>query len=105
MQSIIRFSLFGNFERFSTSNLDSYMKLIEFFGKRGYRPATANELQLQPNGQSRVIVMPVFLNETGAIIEMSSNRINFQKNIVTVQDTHYPKMKSGFPEIAFLIAS
>lgn len=25
--------------------------------------------------------------------------------IVTVQDTHYPKMKSGFPEIAFLIAS
>ena len=53
------------------------MKLIEFFGKRGYRPATANELQLQPNGQSRVIVMPVFLNETGAIIEMSSNRINF----------------------------
>lgn len=24
---------------------------------------------------------------------------------VTVQDTHYPKMKSGFPEIAFLIAS
>ncbi len=86
MQSIIRFSLFGNFERFSTSNLDSYMKLIEFFGKRGYRPATANELQLQPNGQSRVIVMPVFLNETGAIIEMSSNRINFQKNIVTIQN-------------------
>lgn len=81
MQSVIRFSLFGNYERFSTSNLDSYMKLIEFFGKRGYRPATANELQLQPNGQTRVIVMPVFLNETGAVIEMTSNRINFQKNI------------------------
>lgn len=81
MQSVIRFSLFGSYERFSTSNLDSYMKLIEFFGKRGYRPATANELQLQPNGQARVIVMPVFLNETGAVIEMTSNRINFQKNI------------------------
>lgn len=24
---------------------------------------------------------------------------------VTVQDPHYPKVKSGFPEIAFLIAS
>ncbi|MCI8919206.1 MAG: hypothetical protein HFH29_10670, partial [Eubacterium sp.] len=81
MQSVIRFSLFGSYERFSTSNLDLYMKLIEFFGKRGYRPATANELQLQPNGQARVIVMPVFLNETGAVIEMTSNRINFQKNI------------------------
>ena len=33
MQSVIRFSLFGNYERFSTSNLDSYMKLIEFLEK------------------------------------------------------------------------
>lgn len=60
------------------------MKLIDFFGKKGYKPATANELQLQPNGQARVIIMPVFLNETGAVIEISSNRINFQKNIINM---------------------
>lgn len=84
MQSTIRFSIFGNYEKFSTNNLDSYMKLIDFFGKKGYKPATANELQLQPNGQARVIIMPVFLNETGAVIEISSNRINFQKNIINM---------------------
>lgn len=81
MQSMIRFSLFGNFENFSTSNLDSYMRLIEFFGKRGYKPATTNELQLQPNGQSRVLVMPVFVNEMGAAVEITSGRINFQKSV------------------------
>lgn len=80
MESLIRFSLFGNYERFSTNNLDTYMKLIDFFGRKGYKPATANELQLQPNGQSRVLVMPIFLNDAGAIVEISSNRINFQKN-------------------------
>lgn len=80
MESLIRFSLFGNYERFSTNNLDAYMKLIDFFGRKGYKPATANELQLQPNGQSRVLVMPIFLNDAGAIVEISSNCINFQKN-------------------------
>ena len=58
---MIRFSLFGNYEKFSTNNLDNYLKLIDFFGKRGYRPSTTNELQLQPNIQSRVLIMPVFL--------------------------------------------
>lgn len=85
MQSMIRFSLFGNYEKFSTNNLDAYMKLIEFFGKRGYKPATANELQLQPNGQSRVLVMPVFLNDAGAVVEITSNRINFQKILIIFQ--------------------
>lgn len=80
MQSMIRFSLFGNFEKFSTSNLDHYVKLIDFFGKRGYKPTTSNELQLQPNGQSRVLIMPVFINESGAVVEITSSRINFQKN-------------------------
>lgn len=80
MQSMIRFSLFGNFEKFSTNNLDYYLKLIDFFGKRGYKPATANELQLQPNGQSRVLIMPIFLNESGAVVEITSSRINFSKN-------------------------
>lgn len=85
MQSIIRFSLFGNFEKFSTNNLDLYMKLIDFFGKREYKPATANELQLQPNGQSRVLIMPNFLNEMmGTSVEITSNRINFIKNINNV---------------------
>lgn len=51
MNNAIRFSIFGDFEKFSTNNLDSYMKMIDFFGKRGYKPATANELQLLPNGQ------------------------------------------------------
>lgn len=81
MQSKIRFSLFGNYEKFSTNNLDSYMKLIDFFGKKGYNPSTTNELQLQPTGQVKILVMPVFLNETGAAIEITSNRINFHKNI------------------------
>ena len=80
MQSMIRFSLFGNYEKFSTSNLDYYLKLIDYFGKRGYRPSTTNELQLQPNGQARVLIMPVFLNESNAVIEITSGRINFQKN-------------------------
>lgn len=57
------------------------MKLIDFFGRKGYKPATANELQLQSNGQPKMLIMPVFLNDTGAVIEMMSNRINFQKNI------------------------
>ncbi len=80
-QSIIRYSLFGNYEKFCTSNLDTYMKLIQFFGNKGYKPATANELQVQPNGQVRMLVMPVFLNESGATIEITSSRINFQKTI------------------------
>lgn len=80
MQSMIRFSLFGNFEEFNTNNLDSYLKLINFFRERGYKPATANELQLQSNGQSRVLIMPIFLNESDAVVEIISNRINFRKN-------------------------
>ena len=80
MQSMIRFSLFGNFEKFNTNNLDYYLKVIDFFGKRGYKPATTNELQLQPNGQSRVLIMPIFLNESGAVVEITSSRINFSKN-------------------------
>ena len=94
MQSMIRFSLFGNYEKFSTSNLDAYMKLIEFFGKRGYKPATANELQLQPNGQPRVLVMPVFLNDIGAAVEITSNRINFQKNLENISKIE--KLKEDF---------
>lgn len=81
MQSMIRFSIFGNYERFSTNNLDVYMKLIEFFGRKGYKPSTANELQLQPDGQSRVLIMPVFLHDMEANVEITSSRINFQKNI------------------------
>lgn len=79
MNNAIRFSIFGDFEKFSTNNLDSYMKMIDFFGKRGYKPATANELQLLPNGQTRVLIMPIFLGETSVKIEISSTRINFQK--------------------------
>lgn len=84
MQSTIRFSLFGNYEKFSTNNLDNYMKLIEFFGKRGYKPATTNELQLQQNSQARVLVMPVFLNEMGDVVDITSNRINFQKELLNI---------------------
>ena len=84
MQNVIRFSLFGNYERFSTNNLDNYMRLIDFFGKRGYKPATTNEMQLQQNGQAHVLVMPVFVSETGAVIEITSKRINFHKDISDV---------------------
>lgn len=81
---MIRFSLFGNYERFSTNNIENYMNLIKFFGNIGFKPATTNELQLLQNGQVRVLVMPVFLNEMGASVEISSDRINFQKNISDV---------------------
>lgn len=81
MQNMIQLSLFGDYEKYSTDNFDSYKKLIDFFGDKEYKPATINELQLQPNGQVRVIVMPEFLDETGTIIDISSNRINFQKNV------------------------
>lgn len=57
------------------------MKLIEFFGKKGYKPATANELQLQTNGQARVLIMPTFFNESNISVEIMSNRINLQKII------------------------
>lgn len=57
------------------------MKLIQFFGNKGYKPATANELQLQPNGQVRMLIMPVFMNESGATVEITSTRINFQKTV------------------------
>lgn len=88
MESMIRFSLFGNYEKFSTNNLEYYLKLIDFFGKKGYKPSTTNELQLQPNAQPRVLIMPVFLNESNAIVEITSGRINFQKNsdnIITIE--------------------
>ena len=81
MQGMIRFSVFGNFERFNTNNFEVYMKLIQFFGQKGYKPATANELQLQPNGQARVLIMPNFISDAGTVIEITSNRINFQKVI------------------------
>nr|WP_294679811.1 hypothetical protein [uncultured Blautia sp.] len=86
MDNMIRFSLFGNYEKFSTTNLEAYVKLIEFFGKKGYRPATSNELQLQPNGQARVLIMPNFIGETGELVEITSGRINFQKNIADCSD-------------------
>ena len=62
------------------------MRLIDFFGRKGYKPATTNELQLQPNGQSKVLIMPVFLNETGAVIEITSGRINFAKDVDSTID-------------------
>lgn len=83
---MIRFSLFGNFEKFNTNNFEAYMRLIDFFGRKGYKPATTNELQLQPNGQSKVLIMPVFLNETGAVIEITSGRINFAKDVDSTID-------------------
>ena len=84
MQSMIRFSIFGNFEKFNTNNTATYLKLINFFSSKGYKPYTANELQLQSNGQSRVLIMPSFFNEFGAIVEITSSRINFTKNIDSI---------------------
>lgn len=100
-QSIIRFSLFGNYEKFSTSNLDAYMKLIQFFGNKGYKPATANELQMQSNGQVRMLVMPVFLNEDGATVEITLTRINFQKTVNEAVDIEFlsEKFDSEFSDL------
>ena len=79
MQSVFRFSMFGNYEKFATNNTEMYLKLINYFGLKGYKPATANELQLLPNGQVKTLIMPTFSGDSGIVIEIMSNRINFQK--------------------------
>lgn len=113
-QSIIRFSLFGNYENFNTNNLDAYMKLIQFFGNKGYRPATTNELQMQPNGQVRMLVMPVFSNESGATVEITSTRINFQKvvnDVVKIEslsekfDSEFSKLLDMFINEASIVSN
>lgn len=107
MQNIIRFSLFGNYERFATNNTEFYLKLINFFGPKGYKPATANELQLQPNGQVKVLIMPTFLDDAGAIAEITSNRINFQKTVnedATLADL-IESFKNNFSEMMSVFVS
>lgn len=81
MRSVIRFSLFGNYEQYGTENIDIYMKMIDFFGKKGYKPSTSTELLLNPEGQTKAMIMPKFSNDNSIEIEMTSNRINFQKTV------------------------
>ena len=78
-KSMIRFSLFGNYERFSTNNLDTYMKLIDFLVERDI-----NQLQQMNYSYNQMVNLeclscPFFLNDMGVIVEITSNRINFQK--------------------------
>lgn len=107
MQNIVRFSLFGNYERYATNNTEIYLKLINFFGPKGYKPATANELQLQPNGQVKVLIMPTFLDDAGAVVEITSNRINFQKvvNEDTILTDLVDSFKNNYSEIMSMFVS
>ncbi|MHC1684935.1 MAG: hypothetical protein AB6733_18670 [Clostridiaceae bacterium] len=101
MQSLIRFSLFGSFQYFNTSNSENYMKLITFFVGKGYKPSTTNELQLDQNMQAKINIMPVFINDNGNTIEIASGRINFQKSIneITCMDNLNKAFRSEFAEL------
>lgn len=83
MKSVIRFSLFGNYEKYSTENIDVYMKLIDFFGKKGYKASTSTELVFNPEGQTKTLIMPKFSNDNDIEIEIISTRINFEKTVNT----------------------
>ena len=77
MNNMMRFSIFGEYEPFATSNVDKYMALIQFFSSKGFKPMTANELKLSANGQAQVFVMPTFLKDSNALVEITTTRINF----------------------------
>ncbi len=94
MQNRICFSLFGNYEKFSTENIENYMKLIPFFANRGFKPSTGNELQVLPNGQVKMIIMPTFINELGVSVEIMTERLNIQK--VINSDVDCNKLSSYF---------
>ena len=96
MQNIIRYSFFGNFEEFNTNNTENYMKLVNFFCSRGFKSTMGNELQLQPNGEVKPLIMPVFFNEDGVAVEFFSNRINFQ--MVVTEDIDLYKLTNTFKE-------
>jgi len=72
-------SVFGDFERFSTSNADTYIKLIQFFNQRGYKPSAINTFKVDLNGSLANIIMPVFLRENQYIVEFLGDRINFKQ--------------------------
>lgn len=107
MQNIVRFSLFGNYEKYATNNTEIYLKLINFFGPKGYKPATANELQLQSNGQVKVLIMPTFLDDVGTVVEITSNRINFQKivNENAILTDLVEGFKNDYSEILMMFVS
>ncbi|GEM_PF-3761460 len=87
MKNFIQFSAFGNYEAFTTSNVEKYMGLIQFFNTRGYKPMTANELKLLPNGQAQVFVMPTFHKGADFNIDITTSRINFSlSSMETIQN-------------------
>lgn len=97
MKNIIRYSVFGNFDLFATSNVEKYMALIQFFSQKGYKPMTANELKLLPNGQAQVLVMPTFVKDNDILVEITSTRINFSLTSVDFMEklleSFYAEMK------------
>lgn len=102
MNSNIIFSLFGDYRRFNTKNSDLYIKLIEFFVRKGYTPSTSNELILHPNnGQVSTFSMPLFSNNSN-MVTMASKQISFQKNnIGDFEETSsmYEMVKKEFSDL------
>lgn len=87
MNNQIRFTAFGNFGNLSTSNTNNYIKLIEFFNKRGYSAATFTEFTMQPGAVSPTqYIMPVFIRDNNKYsVEFSSERITAVLNIGEVE--------------------
>lgn len=101
MKSNVIFSLYGDYQRFNTKNSDLYIKLIEFFVRKGYTPSTTNELTVQTNGQVSAFAMPLFSNNTN-IIAIASKQISFQKNNIGASENiplMYEMTKNDFNDI------
>ncbi len=74
----LQFSLFGIYNKFNTGNTENYLEAIKYFSSKKFRPSTMNELQIGPDGNSMINIMPLFIFEKNYIIEILSNRINFK---------------------------
>lgn len=93
MNDKIRLSVFGNFENYSTNNVENYIKLINYFSSNGYKTSTAIELQVnKETGAAVQRIMPLFISDNeDCTIEFQSERINITLDIETGIDINQTK--------------
>ena len=94
MISNIQLVVFGNFEKFSTQNAENYIELIRFWTERGFQPSSVNQMKMNANGLVETIIMPVFVKDTEASVEVLGDRINFK-----LANTNGTDSKERFIEI------
>ena len=93
MGDYIRYSLFGNFSEYSTSNARKYIDLINFFDERKFECTIVNELKLNEDGENSILSMPAFKFKN-VLFEIGSNRINLEVNF-----TENMKYKEGLEQM------